>query len=30
VSNNTDGLMHTEKRRGFISKIQVRPDPLAH
>jgi len=30
ASNNTDGLMHTENRRGFISHIQLRPDPLAH
>jgi hypothetical protein len=30
VSNNTDGLMHTENRRGFFSHIQVRPAPLAH
>ena len=30
VSNNTDGLMHTEKRRGYISHVQMRPDPLAH
>jgi streptogramin lyase len=29
VSNNTDGMVHTEKRRSFISHIQVRPDPLA-
>jgi hypothetical protein len=29
VSNNTDGLVHTEKRRGYISHVQVRPDPLA-
>lgn len=29
VSNNTDGLMHTERKRGFISRVQVRPDPLA-
>jgi len=30
ASNNTDGLVHTENRQGFISHIQVRPDPLAH
>lgn len=29
MSNNTDGLMHTEKRRGYISHVQFRPDPLA-
>jgi streptogramin lyase len=29
VSNNTDGLMHTEKRRGFISHVQFRENPLA-
>ena len=29
VSNNTDGLLHTENRMGYISHIQLRPDPLA-
>jgi hypothetical protein len=29
MSNNTDGLMHTEKKRGYISHVQFRPDPLA-
>ena len=29
VSNNTDGLVHTEDRLGYISQIQLRPDPLA-
>jgi hypothetical protein len=29
ASNNTDGLLHTEKRRGYISHVQFRPDPLA-
>ncbi len=29
VSNNTDGLLHTENRLGYISQIQLRPDPLA-
>ena len=29
VSNNTDGLLHTENRMGYISQIQLRPDPLA-
>jgi streptogramin lyase len=29
VSNNTDGLLHTEKRRGFISHVQFRGSPLA-
>jgi streptogramin lyase len=29
LSNNTDGLMHTEKKRGYISHVQFRPDPLA-
>ena len=29
VSNNTDGLVHTENRMGYISHIQLRPDPLA-
>ena len=29
VSNNTDGLVHTENRIGYISHIQLRPDPLA-
>jgi streptogramin lyase len=29
VSNNTDGLVHTENRRGFISHVQFRDNPLA-
>jgi streptogramin lyase len=29
VSNNTDGLLHTEKKRGFISQVQFRESPLA-
>ncbi len=29
VSNNTDGLLHTEKKRGFISHVQFRESPLA-
>ena len=29
VSNNTDGLVHTEKKRGFISHVQFRESPLA-
>ena len=29
VSNNTDGLLHTEKKRGFISHVQFREGPLA-
>ncbi|MEO2199165.1 MAG: hypothetical protein ABGY72_24185 [bacterium] len=29
VSNNTDGLLHTENRMGYISQIQLRPNPLA-
>jgi streptogramin lyase len=29
VSNNTDGLVHTENRRGFISHVQFRENPLA-
>ena len=29
VSNNTDGLLHTEKKRGFISHVQFRENPLA-
>ena len=28
VSNNTDGLLHTESRMGYISQIQLRPAPL--
>jgi len=29
VSNNTDGLVHTERKRGFISHVQFRDNPLA-
>jgi streptogramin lyase len=29
ASNNTDGLLHTEKKRGFISHVQFRESPLA-
>jgi len=29
VSNNTDGLVHTERKRGFISHVQFRDNPLS-
>jgi len=30
ASNNTDGLVHTEKRTSFISHVQFRESPLEH